>query len=186
MININITYGEYLGLLEDEQQDYLFLMDYGKFNDKKLVKFNYMSNKALQDYSWDFVKSLMRKYSNKDIGGCIKYIFENAGWENYMKVEAWRVIMSVRAVLDDVEKLITMENNALTSQFPSEYASQMEQVDFSMFDQEYFQLNDLAGGDITKFETIKNMPYKDCFVQLLYIFKNNEFQKLVMKSTTKS
>lgn len=186
MTDIHITYGEYINLSEEKQQDYVFLMDYGKFNGEKLVKANYMSGKPLQDYSWEFVKTLMRMYGSGDVYGCVQYMFEQAGWNDYIQTEAWKVILSVRVMLDDIDKLIRIENNSLTSQFPSEYVSQMEQVDFSAFDQEYFQLNDLAGGDITKFEMIKNLPYKDCFVQLLYIFKNNEFEKAVMKSTVKS
>ena len=186
MTDIHITYGEYINLSEEKQQDYVFLMDYGKFNGEKLVKANYMSDKPLQDYSWEFVKTLMRMYGSGDVYGCVAYIFEHAEWGDYMQVEAWKVILSIRVMLDEIEKLIRIENNSLTSQFPSEHLMQMEQVDFSMFDQEYFQLNDLAGGDITKFEMIKNLPYKDCFVQLLYIFKNNEFEKAVMKSTTRS
>ena len=185
MIHINSTYEDYVRLSEEKQQDYVFLMDYGKFNGEKLVKANYMSDKPLQDSSWEFVKTLMRMYGSSDIYGCVAYIFEHAGWGDYMQTEAWKVILSVRVMLDDTEKLIRIENNSLTSQFPSEHLMQMEQVDFSMFDQEYFQLNDLAGNDITKFETIKNLPYKECFVQLLYIFKNNEFEKAVMKSATR-
>lgn len=186
MTYIHITYGEYITLPEEKQQDYVFLMDYGKFNGEKLVKANYMSDKPLQDYSWEFVKTLMRMYGGGDIYGCVEYLFEHAGWGDYMQTEAWKVILSVRMVLDEIEKLIRIENNSLTSQFFAEHLMQMEQVDFSMFDQEYFQLNDLAGGDITKFEMIKNLQYKAAFVQLLYIFKNNEFEKAVMKSTTKS
>lgn len=185
MTDIHITYGQYIRLSEEQQQDYVFLMDYGKFNGEKLVKANYMSDKPLQDYSWEFVKILMRMYGSGDVYGCVAYIFEHAGWGDYMQTEAWKVILSVRVMLEDIEKLIHIENNSLTSQFPPEHLMQMEQVDFSMFDQEYFQLNDLAGGDITKFETIKNLQYKECFVQLLYIFKNNEFEKAVMKSTTR-
>lgn len=182
MIHINSTYEDYVRLSEEQQQDYIFLMDYGTFNGEKLIKSNYLSDKPLQDYSWEFVKTLMRMYGGGDIRGCIMYLFEHAGWADYMSTEAWKVILSIRTVIGEIEKLIRIEDSSLTSIFPAEHTAQMEQVDFSMFDQEYFQLNDLAGGDITKFEAIKKLPYKDCFVQLLYIFKNNEFQKSVMSS----
>ena len=110
---------------------------------------------------------------------------EEQGLEYILEMKAWQVILSFRKILHDIENLIDIENRMLVSQFPSEFSGLAEQVDFTMFNTEYFQLNDLAGGDITKFEAVRKMPYKECFVQLLYIFKNNEFEKAVTKSMTK-
>ena len=110
---------------------------------------------------------------------------DELGLEYILGMKAWQVILSFRKILHDIENLLEIENNTLVSQFPSEFSGLAEQVDFSAFNTEYFQLNDLAAGDITKFETIRKMPYLECFIQLLYIFKNNEFEKMVTKSMTK-
>lgn len=185
-MDINIPYSTYICLPEKEQRDYLFLMDFCKFNGNKLTEADYLYDNTLADRPWEKVKTLMSLYAGRKIDDIMEQIIEDIGLERIMKTEAWRVIMTLRHTIHSIENLINIENNTLVSSQPSEYTGLMEQVDFSMFNQEYVQLNDLAGGDITKFDTIRKMPYKDCFVQLLYIFKNNEFQKLVSKSIMKS
>ena len=184
-MNIDITYNQYVTMSEDKKRDYLFLVDFGKFNGEKLKEDDYIYGRPLAELSFEKVKSFMTLYSTGDIQQIMEEIMEERGLEFILGMEAWQVILSFRKILHDIEKLIEIENSTLVSQFPSEYGGLAEQVDFSMFNTEYFQLNDLAGGDITKFETIRKMPYKECFVQLLYIFKSNEFEKAVTKSMTK-
>ena len=170
---------------EDKKRDYIFLVDFGIFNGEKLKEEDYIYGKPLSELPWGKVKTFMTLYATGDTQQIMQDIMDELGLEYILEMKAWMVILSFRKILHDIEKLIDIENNTLVSQFPSEYGGLMEQVDFSMFNQEYFQLNDLAGGDITKFDTIRKMPYKECFVQLLYIFKNNEFEKAVTKSMVK-
>lgn len=184
-MNIDIAYNQYVTMSEEKKRDYIFLVDFGKFNGEKLKEDDYIYGKPLSELSWGKVKTFMTLYSTGDTQQIMQDIMDELGLEFILCMKAWQVILSFRKILHDIEKLVEIENNTLTSQFPSEYGGLAEQVDFSMFNQEYFQLNDLAGGDITKFDTIRKMPYKECFVQLLYIFKNNEFEKAVTKSMTK-
>lgn len=185
MNKIDISYGLYITLPEEKKRDYLFLVDFCKFDGEKLKEDDYIYEKPLSELQWGKVKTFMSLYIAGDTGGIMKEIMQEEGMDRILNMEAWKVVLSFRKMLRDIESLINIENNTLVSQFPSDFGGLIEQVDFSMFSQEYIQLNDLAGGDITKFEEIRKMPYKDCFVQLLYIFKNNEFQKLVTKSMTK-
>lgn len=170
---------------EDKKRDYIFLVDFGIFDGKKLTEEDYIYGKPLAELPFEKVKSFMTLYTTGDIQQIMQEIMDERGLEYILGMKAWEVILGFRKILHDIENLIDIENRMLASQFPSEYGGLMEQVDFSMFNQEYFQLNDLAGGDITKFDIIRKMPYKECFVQLLYIFKNNEFEKAVTKSITK-
>ena len=170
---------------EEKKRDYIFLVDFGIFDGKKLKEDDYIYGKPLSELSWGKVKTFMALYSTGDIQQIMQDIMDELSLEFILCMKAWMVILNFRKILHDIENLIDIENNTLTSQFPSEYGGLLEQVDFTMFNQEYIQLNDLAGGDITKFDTIRKMPYKECFVQLLYIFKNNEFEKMVTKSMTK-
>ena len=170
---------------EEKKRDYIFLIDFGKFNGEKLKEDDYIYGKPMSELPFEKVKSFMTLYVAGDIQQIMQEIMDELGLEFILGMKAWQVILSFRKILHDIENLIEIENNTLTSQFPSEFSGLAEQVDFSMFNQEYFQLNDLAGGDITKFDTIRKMQYKECFVQLLYIFKNNEFEKMVTKSMTK-
>ena len=170
---------------EEKKRDYIFLVDFGIFDGEKLKEDDYIYGKPMSELPFEKVKSFMTLYAAGDIQQIMQEIMDELGLEFILCMKAWQVILSFRKILHDIEKLVEIENNTLTSQFPSEYVGLLEQVDFTMFNQEYIQLNDLAGGDITKFDTIRKMPYKECFVQLLYIFKNNEFEKMVTKSMTK-
>ena len=170
---------------EDKKRDYIFLVDFGIFDGEKLKEDDYIYGKPLSELPFEKVKNFMTLYAAGDIQQIMQEIMDELGLEFILDMKAWQVILSFRKILRDIENLIDIENRTLVSQFPSEFSGLAEQVDFTMFNQEYFQLNDLAGGDITKFDTISKMPYKECFVQLLYIFKNNEFEKAVTKSMTK-
>ena len=170
---------------EEKKRDYIFLVDFGIFDGEKLKEDDYIYGKPMSELPFEKVKSFMTLYTSGDIQQIMQDIMDELSLEFILGMKAWQVILSFRKILRDIENLLNIENNALTSQFPSEYGGLLEQVDFTMFNQEYIQLNDLAEGDITKFDTIRKMPYKECFVQLLYIFKNNEFEKMVTKSMTK-
>lgn len=184
-MNIDIIYSQYVAMSEDKKRDYIFLIDFGIFDGEKLKEEDYIYGKPVSELPFENVKSFMTLYAAGDIQQIMQDIMDELGLEYILGMKAWQVILSFRKILRDIEKLIEIENNTLVSQFPSEFSGLAEQVDFSAFSTEYFQLNDLAGGDITKFDTIRKMPYKECFVQLLYIFKNNEFEKAVTKSMTK-
>ena len=184
-MNIDIAYNQYVTMPEDKKRDYIFLVDFGKFNGEKLSSDDYIHGKPLAELPFEKVKSFMALYTTGDIQQIMQEIMDEKGLEFILEMKAWQVILSFRKILHDIENLIDIENRMLVSLYPSEFSGLAEQVDFTMFNQEYFQLNDLAGGDITKFETIRKMSYKECFIQLLYIFKNNEFEKMVTKSMTK-
>ena len=184
-MNIDITYNQYVAMSEDKKRDYIFLVDFGIFDGEKLKEDDYIYGKPVSELPFEKVKSFMTLYAAGDIQQIMQDIMDEKGLEYILGMKAWAVILSFRKILHDIENLLDIEDRMLTSQFPSEYGGLLEQVDFTMFTTEYFQLNDLAGGDITKFEAIRKMPYKECFVQLLYIFKNNEFEKMVTKSMTK-
>ena len=184
-MNIDITYNQYVAMSEEKKRDYIFLVDFGIFDGEKLKEEDYIYGKPVSELPFEKVKSFMTLYSAGDIQQIMQDIMDEKGLEYILGMKAWAVILSFRKILHDIENLIDIENNTLVSQFPSEFSGLAEQVDFSAFSTEYFQLNDLAGGDITKFDTIRKMQYKECFVQLLYTFKNNEFEKMVTKSMTK-
>ena len=184
-MNIDITYNQYVAMNEEKKRDYIFLVDFGIFDGEKLKEDDYIYGKPLSELPWGKVKTFMTLYSTGDIQQIMQEIMDELGLEFILGMKAWQVILSFRKILRDIENLIDIEDRTLVSQFPSEFSGLAEQVDFTMFNTEYFQLNDLADGDITKFDSIRKMSYKECFVQLLYIFKNNEFEKAVTKSMTK-
>lgn len=185
---ININYQQYLELTEEQREYYDFLMEYGIVDGERLKVKDYISDKPFEDNSFEFVKDSMRKLSNGNINELLTTILslpEYAVTIENPKTPAWKIILTTKYIIEKLTQLITMESNMLVSRTPSPYTMQIEQIDFSMFNQEWVQLNDLADGDITKFDTIRKLKYSECFVQLLYRQKQNDLQQLIESSFRK-
>ena len=175
-INIaNITFGEYIQLSETAKSNYDFAVKYGDFEIK-----DYVSNISLEDRSFEVVKNLM---DSENDGELISKIYEIDEYTEYKIVNLpfWQVILTFRYLLEHIVKLIKIENDILQSKVQSftDYSDKIAYIDFGMFPNYYTQLRALAKDDITKFESIKQMKYSDCIVELLYLAKENDLQKLI-------
>lgn len=175
-INIaNITFGEYMLLDETAKSDYDFAVKYGDFEIK-----DYVSDISLEDRSFELVKNLMDSQNEEELISKIYEIDEYAECK-IVDLPFWQVILTFRFLLEHIVKLIKIENDVLQSKVPSyvDYSDKIAYVDFSMFPNYYAQLRALAKDDITKFEAIQQMKYSDCIVELLYLTKENDLQKLI-------
>lgn len=175
-INIaNITFGEYIQLNETEKSDYDFAIKYGDFEIK-----DYVSNISLEDRSFEVVKNLMDSENEEELITKI-YEIEEYAEDKIVNLPFWQVILTFRYLIEHIVKLIKIENDILQSKVPShiDYSDKIAYVDFSVFPNYYTQLRTLAKDDITKFEAIKQMKYSDCVVELLYLAKENDLQKMI-------
>ena len=175
-INIaNITFGEYIQLNETEKSDYDFAVKYGDFEIK-----DYVSDIALEDRSFEVVKNLMDSQNEEELISKIYEIDEYAE-DKIINLPFWQVILTFRYLIEHIVKLIKMENDMLQSKVPSyaDYSDKIAYIDFGMFPNYYSQLRLLAKDDITKFNEIKQMKYSDCVVELLYLAKENDLQRLI-------
>ena len=175
-INIaNITFGEYIKLDEIAKMDYDFAVKYGDFEIK-----DYVSKISLEDRSFEVVKNLMDSENEEELISKIYEINEYTE-AKIVNLPYWQVIITFRYLLEHIVKLIKIENDVLQSKVPSytDYSDKIAYVDFSMFPNYYSQLRLLAQNDITKFDVIKQMKYSDCIVELLYLAKENDLQKLI-------
>lgn len=175
-INIaNITFGEYIKLDEIAKMDYDFAVKYGYFEIK-----DYISDVSLEDRSFELVKHLMDSENEEELIAKIYEIDEYAE-DKIVKLPFWQVIITFRYLIEHIVKLIKIENDILQSKVPSytDYSDKIAYIDFSMFPNYYTQLRALAKDDITKFEAIKQMKYSDCIVELLYLNKENDLQKMI-------
>ena len=175
-INIaNITFGEYIKLDETAKSDYDFAVKYGDFEIK-----DYISDITLEDRSFEVVKNLIDSENEEEL---IKKIYEIDEYteDKIISLPFWQVILTFRYLIEHIVKLIKMENDMLQSKVPSfvDYSDKISYIDFSMFPNYYTQLRALAKDDITKFKAIKQMKYSDCVVELLYLAKENDLQKMI-------
>lgn len=186
--SINIPYTLYNTLTPEQMNYYEFLMQYGVIDGEKLQEQDYLSDTPIMDMSFEFIKDCMTMVSKGDTIGIVAKFFSLPQYATKLEdnsLPAWKVILTIRYLVNKIVSCIEMENTMLVNKTPSPYMFQIEQVDFSMFTQEYIQLNELADGDITKFDSIRNMKYSDCFVQLLYRQKQSDLQQLIESSYKK-
>ena len=175
-INIaNITFGEYIKLGETAKMDYDFAVKYGDFEIK-----DYVSDITLEDRSFEEVKNLMDSENEEELITKI-YEIDEYNEDKIVNLPFWQVILTFRYLLEHIVKLIKIENDILQSKVPSfvDYSDKIAYIDFNMFPNYYSQLRLLAQNDVTKFEAIKQMKYSDCIVELLYLAKENDLQKLI-------
>ena len=175
-INIaNITFGEYMLLDETAKYDYDFAVKYGDFEIK-----DYVSDISLEDRSFEVVKNLMDSENEEELITKI-YEIDEYTEDKIVNLPFWEVILTFRFLIEHIVKLIKIENDVLQSKVPSfvDYSDKIAYVDFSMFPNYYTQLRLLAKDDITKFNEIKQMKYSDCVVELLYLAKENDLQKMI-------
>ena len=175
-INIaNITFGEYIKLDEIAKMDYDFAVKYGDFEVK-----DYVSDINLEDRSFETVKNIMDSENEEELISKI-YEMDEYNEDKIVSLPFWQVILTFRYLIEHIVKLIKIENDILQSKVPSftDYSDKIAYIDFSMFPNYYAQLRLLAQNDITKFEAIKQMKYSDCLVELLYLAKENDLQRLI-------
>ena len=175
-INIaNITFGEYIKLDEIAKMDYDFVVSYGDFETK-----DYVSDISLEDRSFEVVKNLMDSENEEELISKI-YEMDEYDEDKIVNLPFYQVILTFRYLIEHIVKLIKIENDVLSSKVPSftDYSDKIAYVDFSMFPNYYSQLRLLAQNDITKFDVIKQMKYSDCIVELLYLAKEADLQKMI-------
>lgn len=178
--DINVPYYAYAEMGEREKFEIDFVINYSNLEEK-----DYFSETPLEDRPFRDVKALMAAFSGNDAEEFAKVLFSMPDYDEkkMMNAPAWKSILSIQAITNNLINLINIENEMLTSKVPdNKYAGQIEQIDFSMFDGEYVQTRELADKDITKFEAIRNLPYKNCLIELIYRQKESDLEKLILKT----
>lgn len=180
LVDINTTYEQFLKLNEEDKFGYTFQVTYGKFE-----KRDYFSETPLEQRSFRTVKTLMSAAADNEFA-LVNEIFkiEDYSLDKVLKRPAYEFLKTLEFICEKIVAFAEMENTQLVPQVQGkDYSAQLEQVDFSVFDEEFIQTYSLANGDVTKFEEVRNTPYETCFVTLLYQQKTSDFEKLVMQAS---
>ena len=178
-VDINTSYAEFMKLNEEDKFGYTFQVTYGKFEKK-----DYFSSIPLEKRSFGEIKDLMAAASDGEYSFIEQLMtISDYSLENILPRPAYEWIKTLEFISEKIVNFVEMEQTQLVPQVPGkDYSSQMEQVDFSFFSEEYIQLRELANQDITKIDEIRKLPYETCFVELLYRTKQTDFERLVMQS----
>lgn len=148
---------------------------------------DYFSEIPLEERDFITVKELMECLINNDFEGFGERLSQLDEYSNnkIYKAKTYEVILTMRYLIDHTIKLLEVEDKMLTSKVASkhDYSTEVSQVDFTVFPHYYSQLRSLAGNDILKFDAVKKLKYSDCFVELLYLSKDSDLEKLILKHT---
>lgn len=171
----SITFEEYNKLSEDDRDEYDFYLKYGIFENK-----DYICDIALEDRDFITVKEIMSSVDNENKLLETLYSLPEYNYSIIKDKPFYEVIITFKYLVEHLVQLIKMEGELLVSKVPGpDYSDKIEAVDFTVFPGYYSQLRLLAQNDITRFEAIKHMKYSDCFVELLYLQKEEDLQKLI-------
>lgn len=183
-VNIDTTYAEYALLSEDDRFGYDFQVQYGN-----LARKDYFSSLSLEKRPFGVVKELMSSLKKGDLEALVTSVtnIEDYAIDVIVKEPAYKFIITLEIIIEKLKSLMEMEKTMLTPSVQGkDYSSQLEQVDFSMFSTEYVQTRELANNDILKFEEVRKIPYEECFVELLYRQKQDDFEKLIVQQAQMS
>jgi hypothetical protein len=101
-----------------------------------------------------------------------------------LDIEAIPVHVSLgmfRGICDSIREISELEANNLAGRQDPEVAEAIQIVGgFEAFET-FPQLDALAGGDPTKYEAVRSLPYNDCFAKLYYDKKVTDFQTEITK-----
>jgi len=176
----NISYVDYLS--HPDKLKYNYYLRNGEFNALDLFNLG-----DFMEQNFGFVKD-------------IQYYLNNTGltWDLFFKEMESKTGINIKEIVkhsifdlqmarvflkSEIEKINELENKNLSYKSSQvEIAAGIEE--FSNFGA-FLQFDKLAGGDITKIESIRNQPYNICFTKLLLEAQRNEFNekynKLIQK-----
>lgn len=182
-IDINIPYAIYCVLGEKDKFDIEFCVQYSNLESK-----DYFSKTPLEEREFGKIKELISFFTKGEIEEMLSTLFtiEDYEEEKFKFAPVWKVLKTLEFLFEKISNLMKIENEMLTPMVQDDkYKCFIEQVDFSMFDNEYTQVRELANGDITKFDEIRKQPYANCLVELIYLQKQNDLDRLIMNSHNK-
>ena len=162
----NITIAEYIAL--DDSTEYDFALRYAEeAQAKDVMHFGDMTTKPfglVKDYQYIFSKpnslsKFVTKYGAKKLQG----------------LSVFKFFAFFRYMVEQVERINKIENSLL-SHYPSEDELAAGMDRFGKYSP-ILQVDSLAGGDILKYEKIRQLTYSDCLTKLALDKERNDYQK---------
>ena len=167
----NISFITYSNLEDKSKYDYL--LRYAKFEYE-----NIFSLKPLADNTFGHVKNVQELLN-----------YTGLTWEMFFQLISEEKGITIKAVAEnslfdlhrqrlwlknEVEEINKLENSIGSGVTKLQEAAGIER--FNKY-RSFLVLDNLAGGDITKYEEIKGTPYWTCFVKLRLEAERNDYQE---------
>lgn len=191
MFDAKKKYAEFLLMNRDMQLEFIYAMKFVKDAEFVLPVMNYLSDKAIEEYSFGIVKSMMDAVVSGKEGELLCILSESDetkeeySMDKILRLEAWKVLRTFESITDTILTFMAAESEMLQPIFPNKYKAQSEQINFEMFDAHFMQRDSLAGGDILKYDEVDKLPYSLCIAKLTLDQKRDNLQELVLKQSTK-
>lgn len=170
----NISFAEFLSL--EDKTEYNFAINYSYEFNEPIDEFNIGD---FQELSFGLIKDLQDDFFNgmMDFTKMLEYItdvfkIKDIGNERIDKV--FRLIAYIRT---SIRNIINVELKSLS--YESNNIEHDAGIDeFSLLGV-YMQFHELTGGDVTKYEAVRAMPYHICFTELYTRKLKYEYQKRI-------
>ena len=182
-----LKYSEYIKLKDEYKKMFLFILEYSKDSELKYVKKDWFSNVSLSERKFGIVKQMQEALINNSINDFIEILIKNGEYneKKILEEQAYKFLKTIDYLVEETINLINYEKELLISKVPNKNEGFIDQVDFSQFSSHFIQRDQLANGDITKYEEIDNLPYETCFIKLLYNLKNSDVEKMILNKSIK-
>ena len=170
-----ITIGEYCQLTNEERKDYDFAIKYSTQSEAKdILFFGDITKKTFGE-----VKDWQQLFSDKESFVKFLTMFD----EKLLTLDVFSFFAFYRYVESEVVRVSEIEQKLLSHEpTADEVASGIDR--FNIFGVA-IQIDNLAKGDITKWEVIRKMPYEHCLLKLVMDKTANDFtrdyQELMIK-----
>ena len=167
----SITYEQYKALDETEQGAYNFAFLYAKECEQRDV----CNIGPLTKQTFGFVKDLQQASQSSNIFDVVFLFFK----EKVVSLNVFEYYAFYCYILEQLKFISKLEHKELNmEQDPDAKAAGAD--DFERFGP-VMQIDKLAGGDVTKYDAIRNMSYEYCLTKLALITAEYNFNTRLMR-----
>ncbi len=174
----SLTYGQFVSLDEKLRSFYMYNLEFMKDSDIIYPVTDYFGDLEISSLSFGEVKEFIASLDNTE--EMWKLVTRHYDEQKMVDEKAYKTIYTFRSIAEQIESIIKYEQEILVSRVPNKYSVELENADFTAFDSWFIQRDELAGGDVTKYEQIDSLPYRTCFMKLLYNIKQGDVEKMIL------
>ena len=173
----SINIGEYLHLSEEEKEMYDFALKYSEQAEARdVLNFGDITEKNFGE-----VKDWQQRFTESDV--FVKFL--TIYYPDSIKLNVFDFFAAYRFIENEVIRISEKEAKRLKHEpSPEEEAAGLER--FSQLGVG-IQIDSLAMGQVWMYETIRSLPYKECFFKLVLDKINNDYerdyQKVIMNKS---
>lgn len=170
-----ISLKEYIELEEERRVEYDFAMKYAfcftePVDEYKVGDFMELSFGFIKDLQYNIEQGIKFDQIIKTISELTNLKDKDLGSEPFDKI-----IRFSNYIKESIKQIVEVESEKLGHEpEPDEEQAGIERFEGLGV---YLQIRSLTGGDVTKFEAVRNMPYSVCFTEMYTAKQLNEYEK---------